>query len=66
LSPGEEAIVVEVRGGHGLRDRLTGMGLTPGAPVRLLQNQSPGPILVLVRDARIALGRGLAHKVLVE
>lgn len=66
LPPGEEAIVVEVQGGHGLRNRLTAMGLIPGTPVRLLQNRSSGPVLVQVRDARIALGRGVAHKIIVR
>jgi Fe2+ transport system protein FeoA len=31
----------------------------------MVQNYGNGPLIVLVRDTRIALGRGEAHKVLV-
>ena len=66
LSPGEEALVVEVQGGHGLRHRLMAMGLRPGLPVRLLHRHGAGPVLVQVGEARLALGRGLAQKILVR
>ena len=46
--------------------RLTAMGLIAGAPVEVLQNHGSGPLLVWVRDTRIALGRGEAIKILVE
>jgi len=41
------------------------MGILPGATLRVL-SAGPGPLLVLVRDCRLALGQGLAAKVLVE
>lgn len=54
-------------GGHGFVSRLLALGFTPGAPVTVIQNHGQhGPIIVLVRDCRIALGRGEARKVLVQ
>ena len=66
LSESEEGEVVELRGGRGMRRRLLDMGLSVGAPVKVLVSNPPGPVLVGVRGTRLALGRGLAMKILVE
>lgn len=66
LLPGEEAWVVGFRGGRGLSQRLAELGLTPGEPVRVLSAGRGGPVLVEIRGSRIALGRGMAAKVLVR
>ena len=66
LSAGEEAQLVDVRGGHGIRRRLSAMGLNPGMKVTVVQNTMRGPIILGVMDSRIALGRGMAHKILVS
>lgn len=65
LPAGSRARVVDVRGGYGLRRRLFEMGLTPDTIVEVLAN-SWGPVLVRVRGAVIAIGRGIARKILVE
>jgi ferrous iron transport protein A len=41
------------------------MGISVGCQIEVLQNPAHGPLLVLVRDTRIALGRGEASKILV-
>jgi len=46
--------------------RLASLGFAPGVEVQMLQNFGHGPLIVLVRDTRVALGRGEAMKVLVE
>ncbi|GEM_PF-569734 len=66
LSVGEEAEIVEMRSGRGMVQRLSEMGFTPSAKVRVLASNPQGPILVGVRDARIALGRGVAMKIFVS
>jgi len=60
------AIVRYLRGGRGFSTRLAGLGVTPGVEVTVLQNFGRGPMIVTVRDTRIALGRGETFKVLVE
>lgn len=42
------------------------MGFTPGVEVTMVQNYRHGPLLVSLRDTRLALGRGEASKILVE
>lgn len=62
---GEDLRLESVRGGEKLIHRLTAMGLTPGVTFRIVQDAG-GPLLLSVRDSRIALGRGMAQKVMVS
>jgi Fe2+ transport system protein FeoA len=64
-SAGEVVRLESIRGGEKLTQRLLALGLTPGVEMSILQD-SGGPLLVAVRDTRIALGRGMAHKVMVS
>ena len=66
LDPGMRAVVSELRGGRGFASRLAGMGISVGCQIEVLQNPAHGSLLVLVRDTRIALGRGVASKILVK
>mgnify|MGYP001816900311 FL=1 len=63
---GEEARIRKMRGGHGFLSRLASLGFTPGTHLRVVQNYGHGPIIVSVRDTRVALGRGEAEKILIE
>jgi ferrous iron transport protein A len=66
LASGAQAVVREVSGGKVFASRLAAMGLIADSRVEVLQNPPHGPLLIRVRDTRIALGRGEATKVLVE
>lgn len=67
LSHGDQAVVVEVRGGHGMRRRFADMGLLPGARIEVCSDvNSAGPVIVRVLDARIAIGRGMAPRIMVR
>jgi len=65
LPPGSRARVIGIDSGYGLRTRLLQMGLTPGAIVEIIDN-TRGPIIIRVRGVIIALGRGMASKIIVE
>jgi ferrous iron transport protein A len=47
-------------------NRLASLGFTPGALVDMTQNYGRGPLIVMVRGTRVALGRGEAAKIFVE
>ena len=66
LAPHQECTLVELHGGRTFVSRLATLGFVPGARLSLVQNFGHGPLIVLVRDARIALGRGEAAKVMVR
>jgi ferrous iron transport protein A len=61
----ESGVIQELRGGVGFRSRLAALGFTPGVEIRMVQNRGHGPVIVTLRDTRIALGRGEAYKILV-
>jgi len=58
-------VCVDIVGGHTVRHRLTGLGILPGTPLELLSAPPAGPVLVEVRGSRVAIGRGMAQKILV-
>jgi ferrous iron transport protein A len=66
LAQGDKGLVHLLKGGRTLSDRLLVMGFTKGAEITVKQNPGFGPVIVYVRDTRIALGRGEANKVIVE
>jgi len=66
MAPGKVGVVRHLAGGRGFVSRLAALGFTLGAEVTMVQNFGRGPLIVLVRDTRVALGRGEAAKVLVE
>lgn len=60
-------IIVKALGGFGLVRRLAEMGLTPGVEVKLLRKSSfRGPVEIEVRGVTLALGCGVASRVLVK
>lgn len=50
----------------GILRRLLDLGLTKGCTFTVVQGSRHGPILVEVRGTRVALGHGLARKLIVE
>jgi len=67
LAEGERGVIVKALGGLGLVRRLAEMGLTPGVEVKLLKKGSfGGPVEIEVRGVALALGYGVASKVLVK
>jgi ferrous iron transport protein A len=66
LQTHQRGIVTDLRGGHGLMSRMATLGFTPGAEVTMVQNHGFGPLIVLVRGGRVALGRGEANKIQVR
>lgn len=62
---GETVTVIALRAGWGLQRRLADMGLTPGVKVKVISSGRPGQVVIEVRGSRMALGHGVAAKVLV-
>ncbi len=66
LSRGEPARVAYIDGGHLVRKRLADIGIIPGKMVEVAHGWGGGPRVVIVDGAKIVLGRGMLHKVIVE
>ncbi|HEY9077975.1 MAG TPA: FeoA family protein [Anaerolineaceae bacterium] len=66
LKVGEHAHIVSIPSGRMIQQRLVSIGITPGIEVTMTQNYHHGPLVVTVRDTRIALGTGEAKRILVR
>ncbi len=65
VQSGESVQVAAVRAGWGLQRRLADMGLTPGVRVKVINSGGRGPVILDIRGSRLALGHGIAHKIMV-
>jgi len=63
---GERGIVEEFMGGAGAQLRLATMGLRKGDEVEVITNRGAGQLVVAVNGTRLALGRGIAKKIMVK
>ena len=61
---GEIVQLTRIEAGRRLSRRLAELGLTPGVTIQVL-HVNGGPILIAVRGARLALGKGMAEKIMV-
>ena len=64
--PGQPLTVVGFHGGPGMQRRLADMGLTPGTELKLISRDNRGPVIIELRGSRLALGRGVAHHIMVR
>ena len=63
---GELGIVEEFYGGSGAQLRLATLGMRKGDMVEVITNSGTGQLIVAVNHTRLAIGRGVASKVLVR
>ena len=67
LREGESGRVVLISGGHGLIRRLESLGIRVGKKVTKVSSQlMRGPITVRIDGFQVAVGFGMAKKILVE
>jgi ferrous iron transport protein A len=66
MPTGEQAVILSFDKSNGIAGRLSSLGFTPGAEVRMTQNFGRGPLIVTVRGTRVALGRGEAARIVVK
>lgn len=63
----KKATVTNIQGGQGIRQRLGQMGIHPGDTIMMLRYGAlRGPILIEIHGSQVALGRGIASKIIVE
>ncbi len=66
VSSGKKVQIINIVAGWGLQRRLADMGLTPGLRVTIVGNHKPGAVVLDVRGSRLALGRGISNKIMVQ
>ena len=67
MKTGQTGTVVGVLGGHGLIRRLDGLGIRPGKKVtKLSSTLFHGPVILRADSTQVAVGFGMARKIIVE
>ncbi|HJX70540.1 MAG: hypothetical protein A2Y87_09200 [Bacteroidetes bacterium RBG_13_46_8] len=67
LEDGQTGIIVSVMGGKKATKRLADLGLAPGTAIKVLRKTLfSGPVQIEICGSKLAIGRGLASKILVE
>jgi ferrous iron transport protein A len=65
VKAGQTVKLVSINAGRGLNSRLVAMGLVPNVEITVVNNDHPGPFVISVRNSKMMLGRGIAHKIMV-
>jgi Fe2+ transport system protein FeoA len=67
VTPGETVTLTTIQDCARLRQRIADLGLNIGLTVRVVKNDFHGPLILAVKhDTRLAIGRGLAHRIRVQ
>ena len=64
MSPGEDAIIQRIGGKPEVRQHLENLGLVVGGNVSVI-NTIGGNLIVNVKEARVAISREMAQKIMV-
>lgn len=65
LKPDDVGRIKEISGGQNVRKRLFELGLNRGTQVKMVKNDI-GPVILTISGTKLALGRGLANKIIVQ
>ena len=67
IAKGKCIQVIKIEGGRNFQDKAESLGLRVGVKATKLSTQvMSGPITIKVGNSKIALGRGMAQKILVQ
>jgi len=67
MHAGQTGKVLRVDGGYGFKKKLEALGIRPGTEITKVSSQiMRGPVIVRVGMTQIAIGYGMARRVVVE
>ncbi len=69
LKRDQKAKIKEILGGWGLKRRLISLGIDIGDEIKIITgDEGWGPILIedITKGTKVAIGRGMARKIIVE
>ena len=67
METGESGVVIDIMGGHGMTRRLSALGIRPGLRVTKVGSMfMRGPVTIQVGNAQLAIGFGMANKIIVQ
>ncbi|MFC1862056.1 ferrous iron transport protein A [Chloroflexota bacterium] len=67
MESGQSGKVVQIQGGYGLINRLGALGIRHGKRISKVSSMfMRGPVTIQVGNAQVAIGFGMAEKIIVE
>jgi len=66
VKSGDNAEVTKILSGNELIKRLAAMGIVEGSMVAVISNSGKGPILIESDGKSVAIGQGMAEKIVVR
>ncbi len=67
MQTGQSGIVVQIQGGRGSANRLSALGIRPGKRITKVGSMfMRGPVTIQVDRAQVAIGFGMASRIIVE
>ena len=67
MGAGQSGTVAQIRGGHGMVNRLNALGIRAGKRVTKVSSTfMRGPVTIQVDRVQVAIGFGMANKIIVE
>lgn len=67
LASGESGTIVQIEGGQGMIGRLAALDIQPGRRITKLNNNlMGGPVTIELNRTQVAIGFGMAKRILVE
>ena len=67
LNKGEEGKVINFNGGRGVGNKLNALGIRKGKRITKISDSFiGGPVTVKIDNAKVAIGQGMAAKIIVE
>ncbi|MCK5173319.1 MAG: metal-dependent transcriptional regulator [Planctomycetes bacterium] len=64
--PGQKVRLTSINAGQKLRSRLAALGLVPNVEITVVSTGRPGPFMINVKGSKIALGKPMVDKIIVE
>lgn len=67
LKERQSGIVKDLQGGESAESRLHSLGIRPGKKITKIGSHFwRGPVTVMIDKTKVAIGHGMAHKIMVE
>ena len=67
MQGGQSGVVVQIQGGRSLLNRLNALGIIPGKKITKISSMlMRGPVTIEVDRVEVAIGFGMANKVIVK
>lgn len=63
---GSTVKIININAGQALKHRLAAMGLLPNTVIKVIRKEGRGQVIVGVKNGKVVLGHGMAHKVIVR